>query len=200
MSGKRSALIGNCFGNDSFDLIPDYQNMTTSKQPRLYLIAAMSENRVIGRGNELPWHLPDEWENFKKVTGNRAFIMGSKSFLAPDALHSPYRNVILSSKTPAKSAPDVEYAQDISQALALLSEETEVFVLGGASVFEQMLPLSERLYLTIVHAHIEGDAVFPAFDEREWELADAQFHSSDERHDYAFSMNVYHRKKASGPG
>lgn len=154
----------------------------------------MSENRVIGHENRLPWHLPDEWAHFREVTGNRPFIMGRKSFEAPDALHSPYLNIILSSSRPASDDPTVVYAENISEALALLSAENEVFILGGASVFEEMLPLAHKLYLTIVHAQLEGDAFFPVLQQSDWELADSVYHAADDRHAFAFSMNLYVRK------
>ncbi len=165
-----------------------------NSKPHLNIIAAMSENHVIGLNNSLPWHLPDEWAHFRKVTAGKAFIMGRKSFEAPDALHSEYRNVIITSRPPAQAEPEVEYARDISAAIALLSDETDVFVLGGASVFQQMLPLADRMYLTIVHAQVEGDAFFPAFDPDDWQLADSEFHGADDDHAYAFSMNLYIRK------
>ena len=156
----------------------------------------MSENRTIGINNQLPWHLPDEWKNFKKVTDGKPFIMGRTSFEAKDALHSSCRNVILTSSPEQQQEPLVEYAKDIPNALALLSEEKEVFVLGGAHVFTQMLPLAQRLYLTIVHTQIEGDAYFPVVDMDEWELVKSDFHGSDGAHAYSFSMNVYDRKEA----
>ncbi len=162
---------------------------------QLYIIAAMSENHVIGLNNSLPWHLPDEWAHFRKVTAGKAFIMGRKSFEAPDALHSEYRNVIITSRPPVQAEPHVEYAKDISEAIALLSDETDVFILGGASIFQQMLPLVQRMYLTIVHAQVAGDAWFPAFDPADWELASSEFHGTDDDHAYSFSMNLYIRKQ-----
>ncbi|WP_063826394.1 dihydrofolate reductase [Dyadobacter beijingensis] len=162
---------------------------------RLYIIAAMSENRVIGINNSLPWHLPDEWAHFRKVTAGKAFIMGRKSFEAPDALHSEHRNVIITARPPAHAEPHTEYAGDIPEAIALLSGETDVFILGGASIFQQMLPLADRMYLTIVHAQVEGDAFFPAFKPDDWQLASSEFHGTDEDHAYSFSMNLYVRKQ-----
>lgn len=162
---------------------------------KLYIIAAMAENHVIGLNNSLPWHLPDEWAHFRKVTAGKAFIMGRKSFEAPDALHSEYRNVIITSGPPTKAEPGVEYAKDISEAIALLSDETDVFVLGGASIFQQMLPLADKMYLTIVHAQVAGDARFPEFDLNDWELASSEFHGTDDDHAYSFSMNLYVRKQ-----
>jgi dihydrofolate reductase len=162
--------------------------------PQLYIIAAMSENHVIGMQNHLPWHLPDEWAHFKKVTHGRPFLMGRKSFEAPDALHSDYRNVILTSNIPEQPEPLTEYAKDISGALALLSGESEVFVLGGATVFGEMLPLVQKLYLTIVHAQVEGDAFFPVVDQNDWKLTSSEYHGIDDKHIYSFSMNVYVRR------
>jgi dihydrofolate reductase len=165
-----------------------------TKQPHLYLIAAMSENRVIGLHNRLPWHLPDEWAHFRKVTEGKAFIQGRKSFEAADALHSSYKNVVLSRNENLEKSDKTARAGDLNEGIALLKDENEVFVLGGASVFEQALPLAEKLYLTIVHTTLEGDAYFPKINWDEWELTSSEYHKTDERHDYAFSMNLYVRK------
>ncbi|GLU54030.1 dihydrofolate reductase [Dyadobacter frigoris] len=168
--------------------------MTTNSH--LYIIAAMSENQVIGLDNRLPWHLPDEWAHFRKVTDGKAFIQGRKSFEAADALHSSYKNVVLSRNQNLEKSEKTERASDLNEGIALLKDENEVFVLGGASVFEQALPLAEKLYLTIVHTTVEGDAYFPKLDWDEWELISSEFHQRDERHKYAFSMNLYVRKES----
>jgi dihydrofolate reductase len=167
-------------------------------QPHLYIIAAMSENRVIGNKNRLPWHLPDEWKHFRKITDGKPFLMGRTSFETPDSLHSSYRNVILTTKT-AAVMPGKEYASGLPEAIALLHDENEVFILGGASVFEQALPLVERLYLTVVHAHMEGDAFFPAISQHDWELVSSEYHGIDADHAFAFSMNMYVRKQQDSP-
>jgi dihydrofolate reductase len=167
---------------------------TLTNKPHLYVIAAMSENRVIGIQNHLPWHLPDEWKYFRAVTDGKAFLMGRKSFEAPDALRSSYRNVVLTS-TEITDLPDIESAKNLESALALLASEKEVFILGGASVFEQTLPLASRLYLTVVHTHLEGDSHFPAVSAQDWELISSDYHGIDDDHAYAFSMNQYDRKK-----
>jgi dihydrofolate reductase len=164
-----------------------------SPTPHLYIIAAMSENRVIGNNNHLPWHLPDEWKHFRKLTDGKPFVTGRKSFEAPDALHSSYRNIVLS-RHPGAENGNVTWAQDLPQALALLRDEFEVFILGGASVFEQAIPIVEKLFLTIVHAHLEGDAFFPVVSANDWELVSSEYHEIDQEHAYAFSMNLYVRK------
>lgn len=166
-----------------------------STRPHLYIIAAMSENQVIGQDNRLPWHLPDEWAHFRKVTDGKPFLQGRKSFEAADALHSSFRNVVLSRNENLAKTDKTERAGDLTEGLALLKDENEVFVLGGASVFEQALPLVEKLYLTIVHTTVEGDAYFPKLNWDEWKLISSEFHDKDERHAYSFSMNLYARKE-----
>lgn len=163
--------------------------------PHLYIIAAMSENHVIGLENSLPWHLPDEWKNFRKVTEGKPFITGRKSYEAPDALHSSYRNVVLSRHPFTTDDGSTEHAPTLEAAIALLHDEKEVFILGGASVFGQALPIVEKLFLTIVHAHIDGDAYFPAISLADWEMVESEYHDTDDEHAYSFSMNVYERKQ-----
>lgn len=154
----------------------------------------MSENRCIGRANHLPWKLPDEWEHFKKITEGKPFLMGRKSYESPDGLYSDYRTIVLSHHPdlPLPHRPATQ-AHSLSEALALLAGEPEVFVLGGVSLFEELLPEVDTLYLSIVHAHIEGDVFFPEIDFSEWTLTDSIHHPADAQHVYAFSMNQYVR-------
>jgi dihydrofolate reductase len=161
--------------------------------PIINLIAAMSENQVIGIDNQLPWHLPDEWKNFRKITDGKAFITGRKSYQAPDALHSTYRDVVLTKQNDV--FPELEHAHSLQHAFDILKDESEVFVLGGASVFHAAIPFADKMYLTVVHAHIEGDAYFPTVKADEWDLETSVYHAADEEHKYAFSMNVLLRKK-----
>lgn len=131
---------------------------------RIAAIAAMSENRAIGKDNKLLWSLPDDWANFRRVTDGKPFIMGRKSYEAEDALISDYRNVIITGREEMDLPEHTVIAHSPEAALAILREEPEVFVLGGASVFAQMLPMVNYLYLTIVHHVFNGDAYFPEID------------------------------------
>ncbi len=159
---------------------------------RISLIAALSENRVIGIKNRLPWKLPDDWKNFKKVTKGKAFIMGRKSYEAEDALHSEKFNIILTKK-------DLSFlegfltAKSIQEALDLLKEEEEIFILGGGAVFEQTIAVANYMYLTHVHHTFKGDAYFPEIDWKKWKLVRSENHDTDEEHNYPFSMNEYER-------
>ena len=160
----------------------------------LSLIAAMSDNHCIGRNNRLPWNLPDEWAHFKKITAGKPFLMGRKSYESPDGLYSSYRNVVVSTRERlALDHQPAEQAHTLVEALALLSSEREIFVLGGVSLFEELLPKVEKLYLSIIHADIQGDVFFPEVDFSKWTRIESIYHPTDERHAYAFSMNQYVR-------
>jgi dihydrofolate reductase len=161
---------------------------------QLSIIVAMSKNRCIGQDNKLPWKLPDEWAYFKSVTAGKPFLMGRKSFESPDGLFSDTSNVVVSRRSDLSLIPPDIQAHSSEEALCMLSSEKEVFVLGGACLFEELLPKADKLYLSLVHAHIEGDVFFPEVNLSNWDLVYSDHHSADERHAYAFSMRQYIRR------
>ncbi|GJM31020.1 MAG: dihydrofolate reductase [Saprospiraceae bacterium] len=161
---------------------------------RISLIAAMSENRVIGNHNHLPWHLPDDWKNFRKVTDGKAFLMGRKSYQAEDALVSDYRNIIVTSKEDLDLCSHCQRAENLPAAFEMLANEKEFFILGGGSIFEQTIDNANYLYLTIVHQTFSGDAFFPAINWNLWNKVKSVYHEADEQHAFAFSLNEYERK------
>ena len=129
----------------------------------LKAIAAMSLNRVIGNGNKIPWHLPDDFKWFKQMTSGHTIVMGRKTFESIGR-PLPNRKTIVISRS-GFSHPGVTTLQDL-QALDINAEPGEVFICGGAQLYEQMLPLCSDLYLTLVKRTVEGDAIFPAFEDR----------------------------------
>lgn len=167
--------------------------MNNVNRQRISIISALSENRVIGINNKLPWHLPGDWEHFREITAGKAFIMGRTSYESEDALLSSYRNVVLSRRRALILDEKSVQAQSIEEGIALLNDEPEIFILGGAQIFAQSLSYATFMYLTIVHGHFEGDAFFPEVNWNEWEELSSQFHSKDEKHDYAFSIKRYRR-------
>jgi dihydrofolate reductase len=156
----------------------------------------MAENRVIGRANALPWHLPADLKRFKTLTMGHSVILGRRTF---DAIGKvlPGRRWIVLTRDPAWQRPEVEVAHDLERALEALAGEPEVFVAGGAQVYAQALPLADRIYLTTVHADIDGDARFPALDASRWRLVDDERHEADERHPFAYSFQRYERARAT---
>ena len=169
-------------------------NTDPKSTPTLIVIAAMSENRCVGQDGHLPWKLPDEWAYFKKTTHGKPFLIGRKSYESPDGLYSSYRNVVVSTRDDlALAHQPAEQAPSLNEALAMLAGEDEVFILGGVTIFEAMLPRADKLYLTIVHATIEGDAYFPEIDWADWQEVYSKYHETDARHEYAFTVKRYIR-------
>jgi dihydrofolate reductase len=162
------------------------------------LIAAMAENRVIGRGNTLPWHLPADLKRFKALTMGHAVVMGRRTF---DTLERPLpgrRNIVLT-RDPGWSRPGVEVVGTLDEALALVRDDAEVFIAGGAEVYAQALPRADRVQLTLVHAVVAGDARFPELPREEWMLVADERHPADAQHAFPFSFRQYQRVKDVRP-
>ena len=121
--------------------------------------------------------------------------MGRKSYVSKDMLYSDHLNVVLSRRPLSGLPKGFVGVQNIEQALALLKQEPEIFVLGGGEIFRQMMPLANYMYLTIVHHHFEGDAFFPEIRWEDWQLIKSRRVEVDERHAYAFSLNEYVRRE-----
>jgi len=124
------------------------------------IIAAMAKNRVIGRGNELPWRLPSEHRRFKEITMGHAVIMGRKTFESIGHPLPGRRNIIITRRQDFAPA-GCEIVPDLRTALAVCAGSDEVFICGGESIFHEAMPLANRIYLTIVDEVFDGDAHFP---------------------------------------
>jgi dihydrofolate reductase len=156
------------------------------------LVVAMAENRVIGRAGGLPWRLPDDLKHFKRLTVDHTVIMGRRTFEEIKRPLANRRNVVIS-RNQGLAALGVTVVPNLDEALALGATESEVFVIGGGEIFALALPVADRLYLTLVHAAVDGDTYFPRFDEAGWVLDEDRFHPADERHAYSFSFRTYRR-------
>lgn len=157
------------------------------------LIAAMADNRVIGRDGALPWRLPRDMRRFKSLTTGHTVVMGRKTF---ETLPGPLpnrRNVVLS-RDAGFGWPGIEVARDLESALRAAALGTEVFVAGGGDVYRAALPLADRIHLTVVHTAVEGDTTFPAFAMEEWRLVEDMRFEPDERHAFGHSFRRYERR------
>ena len=163
------------------------------------LILAMAENRVIGRRGGLPWRLPKDLLHFKKLTLGHTLIMGRKTFESIDRRPLPKRRSIVLSRDPGYRPGGAEVAASLADALELAGGDDEVFVIGGAGVFADAVALADRLYLTLVHAEVEGDVVLPEIDAGSWELRSDERHDADERHAHAFSFRLYEKRQTTSP-
>jgi dihydrofolate reductase len=162
---------------------------------KITLIAAMAENRVIGRDNALPWHLPADLARFKQRTEGHVVIMGRRTFESVGRPLPNRRSIVITRKRDFHP-PGAEIARSLEEALerARESKQDEVFILGGAEIYALALPDVDRLELTIVHADVSGDTFFPECDLSEWTLIDQQRHEADDRHAHAFSFRTYERE------
>ncbi len=159
------------------------------------IIAAVAKNRVIGINNHLPWKLPADTAYFKNTIKGHSVIMGRKSFEAEDAEFTNQKNIILTRQDHLELPENCYLARDLEQALDLLKDEAEIFILGGESIYEMALPQTDRLYLTHIEAEFEGDTYFPEVNWAEWQLLRANKHQADANNPYPYSFNLYGRKQ-----
>lgn len=139
---------------------------------KITVIAAMAKNRVIGKNNDLPWRLPSDLAHFKRTTLGKPMLMGRKTFDSFGGRPLPKRHHIILSSRPEVSTENVTWSPTIDDALAYASEmSNHLFVIGGAKVFEQLLPKAHQLILTELADDYEGDTFFPVFDRNDWKLA-----------------------------
>ena len=172
--------------------------MTT--RPRVSLVAAVAENGVIGADGDLPWRLPDDMKRFRTLTTGHCVIMGRKTFDSMQGRALPKRtNVVLSRKgrdgAPAGVDPAVHWVADLAAALAIAEEagDDEAFVIGGEAIYALALPDADRLYLTRVHAEVEGQVRFPDYDPDGFRLTYSERHEADDRHAHAFTFEDWER-------
>ena len=166
---------------------------------KISLIAAVAQNGVIGRNNDLPWHLPDDFAFFKRKTSHHAIIMGRKSL---EALGKPLpnRTSLIITRNPDFKADGVTIIHTLDEAIAEARnvdrehyQSDEIFVIGGAEIYALALPIAATLYLTEIHQVYDGDAYFPLFDKSEWQEVSRRPHPTDERHAASFDFVEYER-------
>jgi dihydrofolate reductase len=153
----------------------------------------MAQNGVIGRNNALPWRLPADLRHFKALTMGHPVILGRKTFDSIGRVLEGRRWIVLTRQRDWHRA-GVEVAHDLDEALRPLSAESQVFVAGGAEVYRQALPRADRLFLTVIHAEVDGDARFPALDPAQWTLMEDERHDPDERNAFAYSFRRYEKR------
>lgn len=175
------------------------------------MIAAVGENLELGAGNELLWHLPDDFAWFIKHTKGKPVIMGRKTM---ESLGKPLKNrtnIVLTSQ--AHVLPGFEIAQNWEQALALaekaieakrnsqlasgetVTETNEIMIIGGGEIYKQALGFSNRLYITkVFQGFDQADTFFPSYSDHHWVLDHSESHGIDEKHKYAFDLCILNRK------
>lgn len=160
---------------------------------KITLIVAAAENNAIGKDNKMLWHLPDDFKYFKRNTINHSIVMGRKTFESIGKALPERRNIVVT-RDQNWLANEVDVANSIQDVLTYCRDEREIFILGGANVYQQTLPLAQKVLLTRVHTTIDGDTFFPELPSTEWALTDQDYHSKDDKHVYDFTFETWERK------
>jgi dihydrofolate reductase len=167
------------------------------RAPAVSLVVAMTEDRVIGRENALPWHLPADLAHFKALTMGKPIIMGRLTWESLPGLLPGRRHIVLT-RDRGYSAPGVTLVHSLAEAIDAAGAVDEVMVVGGARLYAEALPLADRIYLTLVHGAFEGDARFPAIDPDEWMETSREHHAPDHRNPCPYTFLTLRRREAAG--
>lgn len=162
------------------------------------LMAARARNQCIGRDNRLPWHLPGDLQYFKRVTRGKPVIMGRRTW---ESLNRalPGRTNIVITRRPDYSAEGAEVVHSLDEALKLgeriaaRDQAGEAVVIGGADIFREALSRAHRIYMTEVHADVDGDTFFPPMDHAHWREEEREDHAAEPPNEYDYSFVVYER-------
>ena len=161
------------------------------------LVVAASRNNVIGKDNQLLWRLPNDTRYFKNVTWGMPVVMGRKTF---ESLGKPLtgRTNIVLTRNSAWKAPGVTVVKTLDDALFLAREMDvkELMVIGGGEIYKMAMPKARRIHITRVEAELEGDAFFPEIDPLLWKMVSHHDHAADEKHQYAYSFQVWERRSS----
>lgn len=201
----------NMSGSDIFNAqaLASFQQISTKislasrkiQQVIISAIVAMDKNRVIGKDNDMPWHLSDDFKYFKKTTLNHHIIMGRKCFESIGRPLPKRTNIILT-RNPFYLVSNCLVMSSLEEALSLAEEngDDEPFICGGGQIYEMGLPFCDRLYITEVDTEVEGNKedliYFPEIDKENWEMVWEEQHPKDERHEHAFTFKRYERRSS----
>ncbi|MBM7691408.1 dihydrofolate reductase [Peribacillus deserti] len=157
-------------------------------------LVAMDQNRVIGRNNDLPWHLPADLKFFKQVTMGHPIIMGRKTHESIGRPLSGRENIILTRNRhyKAEGCTIIHTIEEITNLEE--SSKDEFFIIGGAEIFNLTFSIADRMYITLIEDEFEGDTHFPKINEEEWQLVSREKGPKDEKNPYDYYFCVYDRK------
>ena len=161
----------------------------------LSLLVAADENNVIGRDNKLPWHLPNDLRYFKNQTWGMPILMGRKTF---ESIGKPLpgRKSIVITRNDDWHHDGVNVVHSIEDAIQKAESfgVKEIFVIGGAEIFNSSLPETNRIYLTRIHEQFDGDVYFPEVSDKDWQLVSSRFCEADEKNAFNHTYQVWERK------
>ncbi len=156
------------------------------------IIVAMTPDRVIGWRGRLPWHQSADLRRFKQLTMGHHIILGRRTYDSIGRL-LPGRHSVVVSRRSDLDIPGAQIAASVPQALQLCGDDPEVYIVGGAEIYCAALPITTRLYLTIIHATLPGDVFFPELTADQWQLVSQEQHPADDRNQYDYTFQVLDR-------
>lgn len=160
----------------------------------LSLIVAHADNRVIGKDNDMPWHLPADLAYFKKTTLGKPIVMGRKTYESIGRPLPGRKNIVIS-RDQNYQAEGITTVTSVEQALAEAGEVDEVMVIGGGAIYQHCIPAAQRLYITHIKADIVGDTYFPEYNlVKDWEKVHSDLKSADEKNAYDLDFCIYERR------
>lgn len=160
---------------------------------KISIVVAFDKNQLIGRNNQLPWHLPADLKYFKNVTMGHHLIMGRKTY---DSIGKPLpgRTSVVITRQHDWKAEGCLVAHSLEDAIRLCGNQEEIFIVGGAEIFKNSLPVATDLYITKINHQFEGDTFFPEINENEWREISREDHQPDEKNKWGFSFLRFRRK------
>lgn len=160
----------------------------------LSMIVAHAGNRIIGKDNDMPWHLPADLAYFKKTTLGKPIIMGRKTYESIGRPLPGRKNIVIS-RDKNYQAQGIETVTSVEDALALVQDVEEIMVIGGGAIYQHCMPAATRLYITHIEADVDGDTHFPSYDTtNEWQLVSSDKREKDDKNAYDLNFCVYERK------
>lgn len=160
---------------------------------KVSLIVAFDKNRVIGKDNDLPWSIPNDWEYVMETIKDYPLIMGRKTLESLDGGLPGRRNIILTRNQNVK-LENCEIVHSIEAALELCENEKEVFIFGGEKIYQMALPYVEKMYITKIHHEFDGDTFFPKINEDDWEEISVEKGLKNQKNPYDYYFHIYKRK------
>ncbi|WP_106497453.1 dihydrofolate reductase [Lentibacillus sp. Marseille-P4043] len=160
------------------------------------LLVAMSHNQVIGSDKDLPWHLPNDLKFFKELTTDHTIIMGRKTFESIGKALPKRKNIVITKQDPSKFPEGVHVIHDLDT-VAKWKEETpdeEIFIIGGGTIFEELIDIADRMYITFIDHSFEGDTHFPIFTMEDWSLTSKAQGEKNEKNPYDYYFLQYDRR------
>ena len=159
----------------------------------LSLIVAISQNGIIGREMDLPWHISADLKRFKSLTMGHHIVMGRKTYESIGRL-LPGRTTVIITRQSDYQIPGAIVVNSIDEAMAVAADDLETFIVGGSQIYNLALPLVDTIYITRVHADVEGDTRLDAVDWSAWECESSERHSAGEKNDHEYSFEIYRRE------